>query len=108
MNNNKLIIAIIVIILIVVFAWKASQPNSNLNSLAPTSSASPSPATQGPATEAERQERMTRGSIESPTEVHRQAQAKCMDGSALTVTSRDENQTHYRCDSGAEGSYLNH
>jgi hypothetical protein len=33
--------------------------------------------------------------------------AKCQDGSALTVTSRDVNQTNYRCESGAVGAYTN-
>jgi len=32
---------------------------------------------------------------------------KCSDGSALTITSRDANQTNYRCGSGRIGAYSN-
>ena len=31
----------------------------------------------------------------------------CLDGTALTVTGRDSNQTNYRCASGAIGAYSN-
>lgn len=37
----------------------------------------------------------------------RQPPAKCLDGTPLTVTSRDSNQTDYRCGSGAIGAYTN-
>jgi hypothetical protein len=44
----------------------------------------------------------------TPTlEVERPRFDKCIDGSALTVTSRDSDRTYYRCESGAVGSYLN-
>ena len=32
---------------------------------------------------------------------------RCLDGSALTVTGRDLNQTNFRCGSGAIGAYTN-
>jgi hypothetical protein len=105
MNNNKIIVAVIVIILIAVFVWSSSQLKSGPNNLSPAASASPSPATLEPTTEAEQQEQMI--PEESTPEVHRQPPAKCLDGSALTVTGRDSNQTNYRCESGATGAYTN-
>lgn len=41
------------------------------------------------------------------SEVQRRGLDKCLDGSPLTVTSRDSNQTNYRCGSGAIGAYTN-
>jgi hypothetical protein len=37
----------------------------------------------------------------------RQLPTKCIDGSPLAVTSRDSNQTNYRCGSGAIGAFTN-
>jgi len=107
MNSNKLIVAVIVIILIAVFVWSSSQLKSGPNSLAPAASVSPSPATLESTTEAEQQERVTSDETAPRPEVHRQPPAKCLDGSALTVTGRDSNQTNYRCESGATGAYTN-
>ena len=41
------------------------------------------------------------------SEVQRRGVNKCIDGSALTVTTRDSTQTSYRCESGAVGAYTN-
>jgi hypothetical protein len=41
------------------------------------------------------------------SEVQRRGLDKCLDGSALSVTGRDSNQTNYRCESGAIGAYTN-
>jgi hypothetical protein len=43
----------------------------------------------------------------APEKPQKQAPDKCVDGSALTVTGRDANQTSYKCESGAVGAYLN-
>ena len=36
-----------------------------------------------------------------------EAGEKCLDGSALTVTDRNANQTSYKCASGGVGAYTN-
>jgi hypothetical protein len=41
------------------------------------------------------------------TEIQCRGLDKCLDCSALTVTSRDANQTNYRCESGAIGAITN-
>ena len=109
---NRYIAALIAIVLIAMIVWKPAQLKAGLQHLAPAAPASPSPTTeqqepvaQEPVTgqqEPEPQEPMT------PTpEGQRRDPAKCFDGSPLTVTSRDSNQTNYRCGSEAIGAYTN-
>jgi hypothetical protein len=99
MNRYTLATAIIAIVLIAML-WNHPQLKAGLHYLAPmaldgTESPTPTP-TPTPEPEPE------------PTpEGQRQAPAKCLDGSPLTVTSRDSNQTNYRCGDAGYGAKLN-
>ena len=107
MNRYGLVIIAVAIALLVVVVWKPAQQYAGFLSSIPSPAASPSPSpspTQPEtAPEPEPEPEPTTPTPEAP----RARFDKCVDGSALTVTSRDSNQTHYRCASGAEGAYLN-
>jgi hypothetical protein len=75
--------AIFVILLIVAVIWFAPNLKAGLLSIEPAPSPSPSATLPRPRFQF------------------------CVDGTPLTVVSADENQTNYKCGSGARGAYLN-
>jgi hypothetical protein len=87
---NRYVIAVIAVVLVVMVVWRPPQLKAGLHYLAPLALDGQEPTKPTPTPGAERQD-----------------PAKCLDGSPLTVTSRDSNQTNYRCESGAIGAYTN-
>lgn len=111
MNRYTLITAAIAIVLIAMF-WNPPQLKAGLQYLAPAAPASPSPTTEQQ--EPVAQEPMTdqqEKALQEPTTPTPEGQgrdpAKCLDGSPLTVTSRDGNQSNYRCGAAGYGADLN-
>jgi hypothetical protein len=104
---NRYIAALIAIVLIAMFVWKPSQLNAGLQHLAPAAPASPPPTTEQQEPVTDQQEPSPQEPTTPTPEGQRRDPAKCLDGSPLTVTSRDSNQTNYRCGSEAIGAYTN-
>src|SRR5262245_40825645 len=105
MNRYKPVAIAVAIALVALAVWKAPQIKAGLLG-SPTPSptqgpkAKPSPTPEPRPDEPRPDEQATPEPAPTPP-------AKCLDGSALTVTRRDGNQTGYRCESGATGAYTN-
>jgi hypothetical protein len=109
MNRYILITAVIATVLIAM-VWNPQQLTARLQRLAPLAldgmeSVTPTPT---PVSSPTPEPPSTPEPSPTPTpEAEQQPSAKCLDGSPLTVTSSDSNQTNYRCGSGAIGAYTN-
>ncbi len=109
MNNRykiALIALAVVIILVAIFGRESLQ--AGVRYLAPGSTEQTPAAQESTTQEPDYHEQ--KQTDYPPSEIQRrekQPPTRCMDGSALTVTSRDANQTNYRCGSGTIGAYMN-
>ena len=124
MNRSGIMTTVILVAigLIAMVVWKPGQPYAGLQFLvpepqrqtpAPQQQPMPGPREQEPTSQGSapgEEEPTTYGQTAPAPEIQgqeRRPPAKCLDGSALTVTSRDRNQTNYRCSSGRIGAYTN-
>jgi hypothetical protein len=107
MNRYGLVIIAVAVALLAAAAWTPARQYAGFPSPVPSPSASPSPAPSPQEPTTDEQEPATQEPTGPTPEAPRPRFDKCIDGSALTVTGRDGNQTYYRCESGAVGSYLN-
>ena len=103
MNRYGLVIIVAAVALLAAVAWTPARQYAGFQSPVPSPSASPSPSTSPVADVPAAVEPTPEPTPEAP----RQRFDKCMNGTALTVTSRDANQSSYKCASGATGAYLN-
>jgi hypothetical protein len=107
---NRYIAALIAIVLIAIFVWKPAQLNAGLQRLVPLAldGAEPMTPTPTPVSSPTPEPSFTPEPSPTPTsEAEQQPSAKCLDGSPLTVTGRDSNQTSYRCGAAGYGADLN-
>jgi len=105
MNRYGLAVIAVATALLAAVAWTPARQYAGFLSPVPSPSASPSPSPAAVEPTPEPTLEPTREPV--PLENPRPRFDKCVDGSALTVTSSDANQTNYRCESGATGAYLN-
>ena len=94
MSNYRIlpIAAGAVIVLALLYGWRSLPTFAQVTSIFPAAERTP-PNEPSPESE-----------VSQPD---KQPTSHCLDGSPLAVTSRDENQTNYKCGSGAIGAYTN-
>lgn len=106
-SKFPLVVLLVALATIVAITWEPVRARVGLLSPFPSPSpaASPTltPSPQAPVVD----EPAPEATAEPTPELPRARFDKCVDGSALTVTSADSNQTNYKCESGANGAYLN-
>jgi hypothetical protein len=127
MNKRKLTAVAVALALILTLGCKSLQRPAEPQRLAPTQEQTPTIQEQEQTPSAQEQkptareqepttyepttyEPTTSSQTDPAPEIRQQRRrlpATCIDGSPLTVTGADSNQTNYKCGSGATGAYTN-